>query len=250
MNALFVFEFSLKGLMLALLVGALLGVLSYTSSRYLEIGKSRSRIVNTLSRFTPHFKAGLGFLYLLWAFSIIFPNPVLAGLLIVFLVGFSFYWCSQFFLKDFIAGISLKSRPNFADGSLISTKHFRGVIARLGLLTVEIQQEDLSTLVIPYSQIVGRPITISEGPAERRIHTLTLSVPGRKDKMRTLQHLKNYILNSPLTIPGDAPLVQIVNESEREFTVRIRARLISAEVKDRFNQEMKTQLENTVAKGE
>ncbi|GAB4372316.1 MAG: hypothetical protein Kow0042_15560 [Calditrichia bacterium] len=243
MKELLQFHFSLSGFLIAVLGGLGLIIAFRLANHYLQSERIDFRGKNHLRRLSPHIQAGVGVLYFLWAISTIFSDSLLSILFTVLLVIFCFYRFSQYVLKDFFAGMRVKANKDITGKKVRFGERFMGRIARLGWLSLELSQEDLTVMQIPYHQVAGLPLVIlREGREENRIQ-LSLVLPPERETDQILQQLKRYLLTSPYIPPGQEPQIRLVEESDGRVEVKIETWLIAPEKKTALLRELKKLVE-------
>ena len=87
--------------------------------------------------------------YAFWSTSIVFTDRFYHTLAILTLLAILAIWVSWFALKDWIAGVVLRIQDVYETDQYIQLGDIRGRIARMGYLSLEIEQENGDRAKIP-----------------------------------------------------------------------------------------------------
>jgi small-conductance mechanosensitive channel len=147
-------------------------------------------------------------LWVLLAFKVIthyfseesYFSLIMAGFIIVSLIILSL-----FILKDFVAGLILKSEYGLTKGLSISTKDFSGKIQRSSLLNAEILTDDQEIIKVPYSKISGEIIKIPVKGDLLRKYEFVLRFPAKKSIDETKKIAFKRLISKPWIIPSKKP---------------------------------------------
>ncbi len=119
-------------------------------------------------------------------------TTLIYGIVIVILIFIGFY-----VLRDFAAGLLLKTEYNLSTGANMSIDDVSGKILKLSYLSLELEREDLERIKIPYSKINGKNITIlnSEESVQKFDFDIKMSKTAT-DILSVKEQVRKQILNS------------------------------------------------------
>lgn len=143
---------------------------------------------------------------------------VMAGIL-----GFIIFWISKFFLKDLIAGLVFRTSGKFKEGDRIMLDGLKGSVKKFGLIELEVESSEGSTLIIPYSKLTEAINIKSEGADQTSSYSFSMEVKRTQSQEKTVNNIQNFVLSLPWSSIQKNPLVVIREQSEKLFTVDVTA---------------------------
>ncbi|MCG8309523.1 MAG: mechanosensitive ion channel [Cytophagales bacterium] len=159
--------------------------------------KGRTGIPGFVNRYFPLLELGFWSVFSFWAIALLFDGSQFFNYVIHLLLALAvilFFW---FFLRDYIAGILLKTRYNLSYGQYLKSGLVRGVIKKIRLLFIEIQTDDGSTCMMPYTRIDRRSIELDIRESQGGESLIRVFLDGRLDESVTSRKIRQLVINSP-----------------------------------------------------
>jgi hypothetical protein len=142
--------------------------------------------------------------------------PVLVVVLVVVLV----ILLAWFLVRDFIAGVLLKSQRIYKTGQIIKTAQYSGRITRMGNLHLSLQTEQGESARIPYS-VLSNSVIIKQKQDFADTNTCSITVPQSLSKEEWINKLETDILSSPWVSTKANPVIKITEETMDSFVFTI-----------------------------
>ena len=177
-----------------------------------------------INRFRKYFTLVEGIVWgmvLLGAAIFFLENNIIFSTILFLLLLLLFYWYSRFALRDYIAGIVFKVENSFSLDDPIEVEGQKGIIKKYHYRNLEIENEDGEMILLPYSILLGivsSPRKISDSLLSFSFE-ITISSEQPYDKVSDL--LKKYILSMPWTVFKNEPKIQLLEEKDNFFNVKI-----------------------------
>ncbi|MDD2196722.1 MAG: mechanosensitive ion channel [Bacteroidales bacterium] len=158
-----------------------------------------------------------------------------ASVLIIFLLIIS--W---FFLRDFIAGIILKTEFPFEVNQRIAASNFDGSIKRLGYRSLELEKDNGDIVKIPYSLIASRSIHLQNMEDSLRGHE-TLVKASTKIPVQTAKDIiTKEVLLTPWATTKQVPTIRVVEQTDQTNTYSVHFHSVSSKYAASISQHLKT----------
>ena len=143
-------------------------------------------------------------------------TAVIISFIILALLVFSF-----FVLKDFVAGLVLKSEYGIVKGIYVSTKDFSGKILHTSHLNAEILTDNQEIIKVPYSKMNGEIIKIPvEGDLIKKFE-FELSFPNEKSIDETKKILFNQLITNAWVISSKQPEIVFLRANENTLFFKV-----------------------------
>lgn len=171
--------------------------------------KSKSGIFGTISRYFQLLELAFWTAFVFWVCGILFStSPYLEYInyLLFTAVVVLFVW---FFMRDYIAGIQLKSRYNFFNGQAFKSTQITGVIRKTSLLYIEIKGENGSDFRIPYSQIEQKSIELNVQEKSGGENLIVVALDQNLNEEDTIQKIIELVVNSPWSSHKSSPMINV-----------------------------------------
>ncbi len=147
-------------------------------------------------------------------------------LLIITLVVISFV--SWFFIRDFIAGIFIKSENLFEKGKKIKIEHIEGFINHVGYRTVEIKTDDGSLVKVPFSKLSSGVISFPGNENDILYkHSFSINQPKNKAYPEYIANIRFLLLNSPWVAVTKEPHIELTDTTPSNYTFKIEFHALS-----------------------
>ncbi|MDD3875535.1 MAG: mechanosensitive ion channel [Bacteroidales bacterium] len=132
------------------------------------------------------------------------------------------FFISWFFLRDFLAGIFIKSENQLDINKSINLPVIKGKINKIGYRSIEIKTENGELTKIPYSKLANDIITFpNEGKEYCVKHIIELTLKNDRPYTDYLQMLRMYVLNIPWTHISKDPVISLEGTSIDEYTFKV-----------------------------
>ena len=124
-------------------------------------------------------------------------------------------------MRDFVAGVQIKSRFNLAKGQRFHAAQTSGEIMKLGILTITIKSGDGSDFIIPYAKLNQDTILLNfheKGETETRF---MLDLDNNMDEKEMVKTMEELIINSAWCSHKSKPRVILIGEQDgkRQYEV-------------------------------
>ena len=206
-----------KLVVVALILMALLWVLK-TALKNAPIRKSvRARI----NRVVPSLEGIIWLGFLLWCVNQLIQNEVWNSIGVVFILLLVVVLLFWLVIRDYLAGIILKTEGSVRLNDWIKVKGIEGKIDDLGNRTMTIIADTGETINVPYSAVSGE-ISAKPNPGEELInHSFELKLSKFSDAETTVSHIKRSILNAPWSSVNKNPEIKLISEKSSHFEFEI-----------------------------
>ncbi len=228
---------------LYIIAGFALFVILWLANKAIQSAVVGEKIHPVFQRVFPAVEFLLWFLYLLWALRGVFRHYHFYDILMYAVIISIIIGIGWFVVRDFIAGIVLKSEMPFQINQHISLPKTAGKLKKLGYRSLEIETDDGKLMKIPYSSLTGEIITCQPAPDRLKRYETTVTIESSAGKEDACDMIAKKIMLLPWTIPVKKPTVEpLDNENEpgerylvKYFAVNSRhAARISQHIKEYF----------------
>jgi small-conductance mechanosensitive channel len=181
----------------------------------------RKKFKEIVGRFLPLFEFLFWLIFVFWILRSEIKEPfyltsVMVGIsaLLLILIGF-------FVMKDYAAGLILKTEYGLQKGDTIATEKIRGKISKLGFLFVELETGESERIKIPYGKIGGQEIKTSNENSAFQKFSYSVSVEKSEKLSEIKQKLKVKLLNSPFSSTIKTPEITLLTEDSDVFNLSV-----------------------------
>lgn len=184
--------------------------------RLIPMGAQRRKAVD---RIAPVVAAAVGFVYLVLAARIVFDQfPSYVPIALILLLG-AWVGISWFALRDFMAGVILRSGRVVEVGDRIEVDGVVGRVETLGLRTMTVQTKSGDEAVVPYGR--AAQASIKRSPVRDGVspYMFRLAVPEAADLVVFQRRVRETALISHWSSPVREPQVSVLGPGELEVTV-------------------------------
>lgn len=129
-----------------------------------------------------------------------------------------FFW---FFIRDYIAGIQLKSRYNFSPGQSYKSGQVSGLIKKIRLLYIEIKSDSGGEYKIPYSQIDQKSLELNIQEKGAGESLIKVELDASLNEISTSQRIIELVINTPWCSHKSTPIVNVLEETNGQKTYEI-----------------------------
>lgn len=181
----------------------------------------RKAIKKRLLRVFPIIEFFLWIGFVIWVVSNLLQDTFIFKPIILSLLLIGILLLAWFVLKDFIAGLVLKTQIDIKIGDKIKIAESDGIITDIGYLALQIESESGEIELIPYSHVKSRKL-IKPNP-----NTFFVKELIRLDVAKTMQinelteKIRRIILNSPYSAVTKQPVFNKIDERNDDFHLEI-----------------------------
>jgi len=172
----------------------------------------RRSIKSKLNRIIPILEGLVWFGLILWAIRQLIQDQLwqsLAVVAVLLLVGILLTW---FVLRDYLAGIVLKSDGSMKLNDWIKIKELEGRVTYMGNRTMIITADSGESVNIPYTAVSGE-ISARPNPGEKLIsHTFEIKILRQTDAESIITLIRRIILNAPWASVKKTPEIKLLND--------------------------------------
>ena len=158
--------------------------------------------------------------FIFWSTAYTLSNKSYYPVLVVVLVIVLIILLSWFLVRDFIAGVLLKSQQIYKSGQMIKTAQYSGRITRMGNLHLSLQTEQGESARIPYS-VLSNSVIIKQKQDYADTNFFSITVPQSLSKEEWVKKLEADILSSPWVSTKANPIIKITEETIDSFVFSI-----------------------------
>lgn len=186
-----------------------------------HIHAARQKSLKTILRLLPAIELFLWTAWVLWIFERLTiqwrgQQTILLVLVLVWIIIIS--W---FFLRDFFAGVILKTENAFNLNQQIITPEAKGVIRKIGFRSLEVEGETGKFCRIPYSRLSNQIFGL-QAPADTVLsHELTLRIVSSQKVAEVKKQITTELLLMPWVSVNHIPEVQVLSEDQGATTYKI-----------------------------
>jgi len=198
-------------------LGALVVILiaiNFLFRRGIDHIKKRNIILDYTKRYLPVMELIGWSIFTIWLIDILFSSTTFDHYLKIGILVLVLALAGWFLLRDFIAGVQVKSRFNLVKGQKLFYHQINGEIKKLGLLAMSIKEDKGSDLIIPYAKIDQKEIRLNfreEGESEA---SFTIELNNKLNEEETVEKLFMIINNSAWASYKSKPEVQVIGETK------------------------------------
>lgn len=203
----------MKLITLASLAFSLL-VINFLFRKTLESIRKKNIVLDYLKKYLPVLEMTGWSIFIIWLLNIIFSSSNYNLYLNFLVFVLIFIFVGWYFMRDFIAGVQVKSRFNLVKGQRIHASQVHGEIKKLGILTITVKSVQGSDYIIPYAKLNQDTIQLNfreKGEAETRF---TLDLDKKLDEKGTVKKIEELIINSAWCSHKSKPKVIFIGEHD------------------------------------
>jgi len=166
---------------------------------------------------------GFGF----WVLSQAYSDSEYYHLLISAAAGSLVLIVGWYFLRDFIAGIILKTEIPFENNQHIRTSQEEGTLKKLGYRSIEIESSNGELVKIPFSQLATNSIHLQNIDETMQGHETIVNISSKVPIQEAKDHLTREILLLPWASITHQPIIKIIEQGSEMNTYKVHFHSIS-----------------------
>lgn len=189
-------------------------LINYLFRRGIRHIKKRNYLLDYIKRYLPVLEMLGWSVIIVWIIDVLFAVSTFNLYLQIAVIILVFAFVSWFVLRDFIAGVQVKTRFNLVKGQKLYYNKIKGEIKKLGFLALGLKADNGSDLIIPYATIDQKEIRLNyleEGESEARF---TIDLDIKYDEQETVEKLIEIINNSAWCSHKSKPTVMVIDENK------------------------------------
>ena len=159
--------------------------------------------------------------YLLWIAPMFYSVNYEYGILITVILLVVLLTIAWFAGRDVIAGFILRSNSGFRLNAEIKTDRFQGVVVEFFSRNFKLISENGDKVLIPYSQILGKPIKFFAQNGSRISKKIQIEFDSTMSFDRIKQDIEFHILTHPKALINKYPVFNIVSQKKQHFVVDV-----------------------------
>ncbi len=215
------FQVSAYGLIQALVIGALLFLVLRLVQKGLRLPLFPAAYRRSLVRIFPALEAFIWLVFAFWSLYAVIRTRYYATLAWLAVLVIALVWISWFALRDYFAGLILKIHDDYEENQHLRVRDIEGTILKMGLLDVEIEQENSDKVKVPYSRILGEIHWKGERDEGGNYHKFAIRIPRNISIDSILEKLRLSVLNSPWAASNKEPCINVISSTEKEVNCEV-----------------------------
>ena len=183
--------------------------------------RSKSGVMGIINRYFPIVELIFWVAFVIWAIDIMFSSSQFFLYFIFLMITFGFVLFFLFFVKDYIAGIQLKSRYNLSPSQRFKSGQVSGIIKKLGLLSIELKSDNGSDFKVPYAQIDQKTIELNIQEKSGGENIIKVKLANTLNEETAIRKINELVINSPWSTHKSNPTVVVSEVENGEKTYEI-----------------------------
>ena len=202
----------------------------------------RKTLKSRIKRALPSVEAMIWLIFIIWSIRHLIRNDLWNSIGVMLVMVMVLVFLSWFVLRDYLAGVVLKSDGSMKENDWIRVKNVEGRVTRMGLRSMIITADSGETVNMPYSAISGE-ISSKPNPSEDLMsNTFNIKLARESDAEATITQIKKAILNAPWSSVRRFPEIKLLEDTRDFFQFEITVYSIKVvyfqKIKDHLEQSM------------
>jgi hypothetical protein len=189
----------------------------------------RIRLLNYLKRPLPVLEMAFWSFFLVWSGNLLLqtsPFHFYFNLLVFVSFFISVGW---FLLRDFLAGVQIKTRFPLDKGQNFNAGSFKGEIAKVGLLTLSLQNDKTGDVIIPYHKIDQSAILLNRKKQVDGVTNFTVELSITFNEKNVRKKIEELVMNSAWYLPKSKPTIAYLGKHANKHRYEISCAMQSSE---------------------
>ncbi len=191
-------------------------VVNYFFRRVLSGISVRNVILDYLRRYLPVIEMIIWTGFVIWLINVLFINSRYIIHLNTLILLTVFLFISWYIIRDYIAGVQVRSRFNFKTGQKFKSDQAKGIIKSLGLLAMHISGDSGSNIIIPYSKLEQQSIELNFLEKGLSVSSFVVEINTGLSDQELTEKLIEIIMNSAWCSHKSRPSVQILESNNKK----------------------------------
>jgi hypothetical protein len=196
-------------------------VLNYLFRKVLSGISIHSILVGYLRRYLPVIEMICWTAFTIWLINNFFADSRYILHLNTLILLCIFLFISWYVLRDYIAGVQVRSRFNFKAGQKIKSDQATGEIKRLGLLAMSVSTENGSNIIIPYSKLEQQSVELNFHEKGLAVSRFIIETDEGLNDSEVMEKLMETLMNSAWCSHKSKPEIQMlgVKDKKKQYEV-------------------------------
>lgn len=196
-------------IIILVILGSLLAAATYSFRKGKGRLKKKNRIFGHIIQWMPILEMLIWAAFIAWAAGYLFADTSMQFTINFLLITLVLVLVSWYLLRDYIAGIQIKSRFRLATGQYFKSAQGSGLLRHVGVLLLEIKTESGCFAKVPYAQIDQKTIEINFEEKLGGEVAFKIVLPNKFDERQVRQKIISLILNSPWSSYKSLPVINV-----------------------------------------
>lgn len=212
--------------------------------RLLNTIVASKKIHRFIHRVFPLLEFTIWITFSLWVLNRLFSDTSFYLILMAAVIGSLVLIIGWYFLRDFVAGIILKTEILFEIKQRVKTPQAEGILRKTGYRSIEIETDQGELVKIPYSRLTTNAIYLQNKDESSLGHEVVLKVKSNIP----IQEFKDNVINEILLLPWSSinkePKVKVIEQNDEYNTFLINYYSISSRHASLIAQHLKQTFKN------
>lgn len=212
--------------------------------RIINSVKTKNKVYKLILRIFPLIEFTIWITFSLWVLNKLFSDTSFYLILMTSAIGSLVLIIGWYFLRDFVAGIILKTEIAFEISQRVKTPQAEGILRKTGYRSIEIETDQGERVKIPYSKLTTNAIFLQNKNENSKGHEVKLQVSSSVP----IQEFKDRIMNEILLLPwasiNKEPKIRVLEQNDEYTVFSISYYSISSRHAALIEQHLKHSLEN------
>lgn len=196
-------------ILIVVILCALLVVATYIFRKAKVRLKKKTRAMEHIILWLPVMEMVIWSAFVWWSVSYLFEGSSVQFAVKFLVITLIFVFVSWYFIRDYIAGIQIKSRFKPAVGHYFKSEQGSGLLRNVGVLLLEIKTENGSYTKVPYSQIDQKTIVLNFEEKSGGEVVFKIVLASKLDERDVKNKISQMILNSPWSSYKSLPRINV-----------------------------------------
>lgn len=150
-----------------------------------------------------------------------FSRNLILAIVLILLLLIIFYYLSIFFLKDYLAGLLIKTSGDYRINDHISVEKITGQITNFGKTQMEIKSSNGNTVYLPYGLLISKIKSLQAQTEKIYGYSFDFQMKKINHYHKDIELLQEYIRTLPWTHPSYRPEILLKEENQTEYKLQI-----------------------------
>jgi small-conductance mechanosensitive channel len=131
------------------------------------------------------------------------------------------YVIFRYWIAEIISGLIFRSTKEIKMGDQIETQNISGTIKSFSKISVQVENRDGKIVYIPYSQLINKVFTKSEGAKQSAGYTIEIKVQKPTDIDKIIEKIKKEIMALPWSSVHVFPKIVIAGQTAENYIIKV-----------------------------
>lgn len=195
-----------------LILAVTLVIINYMMRMILTRIKRTYPATEFLLRYLPLTELLIWTIFIIWAINILMAESrylLYINTLIILTIAAFLSW---YFLRDYVAGVQIKSRFKLHNGQIIKIGKLSGKISRLGLLSLHLKSDKSGNIILPYGKIRQEEIQYNIQSQGHASYTFIIDVDSKISESEVSDRLTEVLMNSIWCSASTRPTIKMIGD--------------------------------------